>query len=319
MAGECEVNRELVVHANTPVADGVALVDLRPCDGMPLPEWEPGAHVDLVLDEGLVRQYSLCGEPADCSRYLLAVLREPHGRGGSQYVHDRLAAGDLVEVSAPRNRFPLVAAERYLFLAGGIGITPLLPMIATVAEWGADWRLVYGGRTRAAMAFHAELAERYPGRVAVCPQDETGLLELAAELGEPRADTAVYCCGPEPLLAAVEAECVNWPPGTLHVERFTPRADADTDARAEFEVELADSGIVLRVPENRTVLDVLEEAGVSVLSSCEEGTCGTCETAVLGGIPEHRDSVLTDVERAEGRSVMVCVSRSRTPRLVLDL
>ncbi|NIJ11903.1 ferredoxin-NADP reductase [Saccharomonospora amisosensis] len=311
------MNLELVVAAKKPVADGVVLLDLRPRGCLSLPQWQPGAHIDLVLGNGLVRQYSLCGDPADRSRYLLAVLREPRGRGGSRHVHDRLAAGDMVEVGGPRNHFPLVAAERYLFLAGGIGITPLLPMVAAADARGAAWRLVYGGRTRAAMAFHADLANRFPGRVVVCPQDETGLLDLEAELSTPRPGTVVYCCGPEPMLAAVERACAGWPPGALHVERFAPKPHGGT-AEA-FEVELAGSGRVLSVPADRTVLQVLEAAGVLVLSSCEEGTCGTCETGVLEGVPDHRDSVLTDAERAEGRSLMVCVSRSRTPRLVLDL
>lgn len=311
------MSTELVVHAKEPVADGVVRLDLRSRNGRALPEWAPGAHVDLVLGDGLVRQYSLCGDPADRSRYVVAVLREPEGRGGSQYVHDRLAPGDPVQVRGPRNHFPLVPAPRYLFLAGGIGITPLLPMLAEATARGAQWRLVYGGRTRASMAFRAELIGRYGERVVVCPQDETGLLDLAAELGTPRPGTAVYCCGPEPLLAAAERACAAWPTGALHVERFAPKPD--TGAREAFEVELAASGRVLSVPEDRSLLEVLEQAGVPVVSSCEEGTCGTCETAVLGGVPDHRDSVLTDAERAEGRSLMVCVSRSRTPRLVLDL
>ncbi|MEV0621428.1 PDR/VanB family oxidoreductase [Nonomuraea sp. NPDC050404] len=309
---------ELVVRGKKEIADGVVRLDLRDPDGGPLPEWEPGAHVDLVLDDGLVRQYSLCGDPADRSRYLLAVLREQDGRGGSRHVHDRLTPGDTVGVRGPRNHFPLVPAARYLFLAGGIGITPLLPMLATATARQVPWRLVYGGRTRASMAFLDDLAAAYGGRVAVCPQDEMGLLDLAAELGRPAPGTAVYCCGPEPLLRAVETACAAWPAGSLHTEHFAPRTDLGGPDE-EFEVTLAATGRTLPVPADRSLLEVLEEAGIAIMTSCTEGTCGTCETPVLDGVPEHRDTVLTETERAAGRSILVCVSRSRTPRLVLDL
>ncbi|GAA5069183.1 ferredoxin-NADP reductase [Thermocatellispora tengchongensis] len=315
-----EAELKLFLHRREAVADGVALLDLRAPGGGTLPPWEPGAHVDLVLGGGLVRQYSLCGDPADRDRYLVAVLREPAGRGGSAYVHDRMAPGQAVPVRGPRNHFPLVPAERYLFLAGGIGITPLVPMLAAVTERGAPWRLVYGGRTRRSMAFLPELVDRYGDRVVVCPQDETGLLDLEAELGVPRPGTAVYCCGPEPLLAAAERVCAaaGWPPDALRVERFAPRPDAGAP-RTAFDVELAATGRTLRVPADRSILDVLGEAGVAVMSSCEEGTCGTCETAVLAGEPDHRDSVLSERERASGRTLMICVSRARGDRLVLDL
>jgi ferredoxin-NADP reductase len=298
------------------IADGVVLLTLRHPDGDALPAWTPGAHVDLVLTDGLVRQYSLCGAP-DSTTWQVAVLREPDGRGGSQHVHDVLAAGGLIEVTGPRNHFELVEAKRYLFIAGGIGITPILPMIAQADRTGHDWRLVYGGRTRSSMAFRDEL-ERL-GHVEIRPQDEYGLLDLETLLGEPEEGTAVYCCGPEPLLAAVEQQCAAWPKGTLHVERFAPKADAAQGPRHEFEVELAQSGTVLRVPPDQSVLAVVEQAGVAVLSSCQEGTCGTCETIVLDGEPDHRDSVLTAEEQECGDAMMICVSRSRSPRLVLDL
>jgi ferredoxin-NADP reductase len=247
----------------------------------------------------------------------LGILREVGG-DSSVYVHDRLQPGDVVRVRGPRNNFPLTPASRYLFVAGGIGITPLLPMIASAEEAGADWRLVYGGRQRASMAFLDELS-RYGDRVSVCPQDETGLLDLDGLLGDPREDTAVYCCGPEPLLAAVEQWCATWPPGALHVERFAPKPMAEP-ARAEtFDVVLAQSELTLPVPPGRSVLEVVEEAGIAVLSSCAEGTCGTCETPVLDGVPEHRDSVLSEEERAANDCMMICVSRSCTNRLVLDL
>jgi ferredoxin-NADP reductase len=307
---------KLLLENKEPIADGVVLLTLRHPDGDPLPSWTPGAHVDLVLTGDLVRQYSLCGDP-DSSTWQVAVLREPEGRGGSQHVHDVLAVGQMVEVNGPRNHFELVEAKRYLFIAGGIGITPILPMIAQAGQLGHDWRLVYGGRTRSSMAFRAEL-ERL-GQVEIRPQDEYGLLDLETLLGEPEEGTAVYCCGPEPLLAAVEQHCAAWQKGTLHVERFAPKADAAQGPRHEFEVELAQTGTVLRVPPDQSVLAVVERAGVSVLSSCQEGTCGTCETIVLDGEPDHRDSVLTAEEQECGDAMMICVSRSRSPRLVLDL
>jgi ferredoxin-NADP reductase len=307
----------VVVDERETLADGVVALTLRAPDGDPLPPWEPGAHIDLHLPGGLVRQYSLCGDPADAHRWRVAILREPDGRGGSACVHDKVGVGDQLAAGGPRNRFALVDASEYLFLAGGIGITPLLPMIGEVARRGKPWRLVYGGRSRASMAFLDEL-EPLGDAVAVRPQDEFGLLELDALLGTPNAATAVYCCGPESLLRAVEQRCTSWPEDALHVERFAP-IRPDPDARDEtFEVELAQSGRCVQVAAGVSILAALEAAGVGVLSSCQEGTCGTCETGVLGGEPDHRDSVLTKAEQQAGDVMMICVSRSLTPRLVLD-
>jgi ferredoxin-NADP reductase len=317
--GEHEL--DLVLDRKETVADGVVRLTLRHPKRQPLPEWEPGAHLDLVLTPELTRQYSLCGDPRDRSVLQVAVLREEAGRGGSRHVHDTLAEGRRVHVRGPRNYFPLVEAERYLFIAGGIGITPILPMIKRVAGAGSDWRLVYGGRSRASMAFCDELESRHPRHVEIRPQDEHGMLDVPAVLAEIGGDahTAVYCCGPEGLLGAVEQHCATWPAGALHVERFAPKAGANEGPRDAFEVELAQTGTVLDVPADRSVLDVVEESGVLVLSSCQEGTCGTCETTVLSGKPDHRDSVLTDEEHETGDTMMICVSRSCSPRLVLDL
>jgi ferredoxin-NADP reductase len=309
---------ELVVTGRRTLADGVLGLTLARADGDPLPAWEPGAHVDLVLGPDLVRQYSLCGEPADRRAWRVAVLREPAGRGGSAFVHDRLAVGDRVAAHGPRNRFPLVPSPDYLFIAGGIGITPILPMLAAAERAGAAWRLVYGGRRRASMAFVPAL-RRYGDRVEIRPQDECGLLDLDSLLGAPAPGTLVYCCGPEPLLVAVERRCRDWPDGSLHVERFAAAPAGPTAPGVEIEVELRASGRVLTVPAGTSILRAVEEAGVAVLSSCREGTCGTCETDVLDGVPDHRDTVLTDAERAAGDVMMICVSRSLTPRLVLDL
>jgi cytochrome P450/ferredoxin-NADP reductase len=313
-----EFEADVRVEGKEEVADGVVALTLRPPAGGPLPAWSPGAHVDLILDGVPTRQYSLCGDPADHHAWRLGVLRDEAGGGGSRFVHDRLRAGDTVRVRGPRNNFELLDSPRYLFIAGGIGITPVLPMIAAASAAGAGWRLLYGGRRRASMAFLPELA-RYGDRVTVSPQDEAGLLDLDTWLGTPQPGTLVYCCGPEPLLAAVEERCRAWPPRTLRVERFSARP-LTAPVRAEaFDVELARSELRLTVPPDRSILDVVEEAGVGVLSSCAEGTCGTCETAVLSGLPDHRDSVLTEEEREAGGCMMICVSRSCTARLVLDL
>lgn len=301
------------------VADGVVRLVLRHSFGAEFPAWEPGAHIDVAFDDGLVRQYSLCGDPADRDVLEIAVLREPESRGGSAYVHDKLDEGDRVRVRGPRNHFPLVGAADYLFIAGGIGITPMLPMVRRVARSGASWRLLYGGRSRASMAFHRDLADRYGDQVTTWPQDELGLLDLDSELAEPNERTAIYCCGPEALLQAVEGRCAKWPSGSLHVERFAPKIQETPPSAAEsFELELARSGQKLHVPAERSIVDALEEAGVDIPVSCLEGTCGTCETAVLAGAPDHRDSILTDEERARNDTMFVCVSRSLGPILRID-
>ncbi|MGY4928861.1 PDR/VanB family oxidoreductase [Streptomyces sp. 900105755] len=306
---------ELVVQDRESAADGVVVLTLRHPLGEELPGWEPGAHVDVVLGHGLERQFSLCGDPADRSGWRIAVLREPAGRGGSAYVHEQLGVGDKVRVRGPRNHFRLEPAPRYRFVAGGIGITPILPMLAAAEAAGAEWTLLYGGRTRRSMAFTGELA-RYGGeRVTVVPQDESGLLDLAAVLDDVPAGTLVYCCGPGPLLDAVEERC---PAGVLRVERFQPKAQ-EAGGEREFEVVLAQSGRTLTVAPGVSVLDTVRAAGVEVLYSCTEGTCGTCETDVLEGDPDHRDSVLTEEERAAGETMLICVSRCRGARLVLDL
>ncbi|WP_371573716.1 2Fe-2S iron-sulfur cluster-binding protein [Streptomyces sp. NBC_01314] len=317
----------LTVATRAPAADGVLCLTLRRPDGEALPAWTPGAHIDVLLDGddreagALIRQYSLCGHPEQRGVWQIAVLREPEGRGGSAYVHDRLREGSTVRVRGPRNNFPLRPAARHLFVAGGVGITPILPMVEAAEAAGADWRLLYGGRTRTSMAFLDRLAP-YGGRVLIRPQDEYGLLDLAAFLGPPEPGTLVHACGPEPLLRAVREESADWPPGTLGVERFAP-AEATGVLGAgpaeAFEVELARSGLTLTVTADRSVLETLEEAGVAVDFSCREGTCGTCETDVLDGRPDHRDSLLTEDERAAGDTMLICVSRSCEPRLVLDL
>ena len=310
----------LVVTGKAPAAEGVAVLELARPDGRRLPDWTPGAHIDVTLANGETRQYSLCGDRWDAHRYRVAVLREVDGRGGSAYVHDELAAGDPVTLGGPRNNFAMVPSARYVFVAGGIGITPLLPMITQAERVGAEWALLYGGRRRASMAFLDELA-RHGDRVHVVPQDEAGLLPLASWLGEPRTDTVVYCCGPAPLLAAVEqtVAAAGWAPHRLRTERFTATEVGAPVRDAPFTVELTRTGTTVTVTPQISVLAAARDAGATTLSSCEKGTCGTCETTVLGGVPDHRDSILADHERAAGDCMFPCVSRSCTDRLVLDL
>jgi ferredoxin-NADP reductase len=309
---------ELVVEHKEVVADDVVVLHLRHPEGAALPTWTPGAHVDVLLDGELTRQYSLCGDPSDPRTWRIGVLRAQDSRGCSVILHDRIARGASVRVRGPRNHFPVLPSGRYVFIAGGIGITPLIPMIAQAQASGAEWSLLYGGRRRGSMAFLDELAG-YGDRVTVWPEDEKGLLPLDAVLGTPDDDTLVYCCGPEGLLQAVESRCATWPPGCLHVERFTPRPVSDPTDVHTFELVLEQSGLTLEVPPDRSILDVVEEAGVPVVTSCREGTCGSCETPVLAGEPDHRDSVLSTLEREAGDLMMICVSRALGERLVLDL
>ncbi|MDT7844813.1 PDR/VanB family oxidoreductase [Streptomyces justiciae] len=287
----------LLVAAHEEVADGV--VQLR-LEGRDLPRWEPGAHLDLVLPSGLVRQYSLCGDPADTSSYTVATRLVEDGRGGSREVHEQLAEGMEIEVRGPRNRFPLVEAESYVFVAGGIGITPVLPMLRALPE-GADWRLLYCGRSRESMPFVAELEKL--DRVTVV----TGVPDLdALEVPE---GAAVYCCGPEGLMAAVEERYPQ-----VYLERFTPRAAAPGGA---FELELRRTGRTLTVPAESSVLAAVRAELPDTLYSCEQGFCGTCQQRVLEGEVDHRDELPTDAERDD--SMLICVSRARSERLVLDM
>jgi ferredoxin-NADP reductase len=309
---------ELVVRTMRVEADGVLSVELVSPTGAGLTPWEPGAHLDVRLGD-LSRQYSLCGSPADRYSYRLAVLREPAGRGGSAYVHGTLRPGDLVEVSGPRNHFHLEPSRAYVFVAGGIGITPILPMLARAEAEGATWTLLYGGRTAGSMGFAAELAA-YGDRVTVRPQDTHGLLDLDSLLSTPRADTLVYCCGPEPLLAAVEQRMAGWPEGALHVERFSaPVVERDPADEHAVEVVLAESGRTVMVDPETSILQALLDDGVDILHDCRDGICGTCETKVIEGEVDHRDYVLSEREKAAGDCMMICVSRACGKRLVLGL
>lgn len=311
-----EFEADVLVSTIARPADDVVELTLRTQDGRPLPPWTPGAHIDLMLADGLVRQYSLCGSPGDLSSYRVAVLLAPGSRGGSQAVH-ALAEGQTLRIRGPRNNFQLVSSRRYVFIGGGIGITPMLPMIEAADTAGADWHLYYGGRTRSSMAYTDQLAS-YGERVTLVPQDEAGLLDIAGILASPDPGTLIYCCGPEPLLAVVEKEAAPWPHGALHLERFAAKEIEKEGDDTAFDIVLQRSGLTVTVPADQTVFTAMREAGVAVLGSCLEGICGTCETGVLEGEVDHRDSVLDADEQEANDCMMVCVSRARTARLVLD-
>ncbi|MFD5790277.1 PDR/VanB family oxidoreductase [Streptomyces sp. NPDC127037] len=313
-----EPRLDLLVHRMTWEADGVLSIELTHPDGAPLPTWQPGAHID-VHTGGHIRQYSLCSDPADTTRWRIGVLREPASRGGSAHIHTELRPGRTVHVQGPRNHFALDPdATGYLFVAGGIGITPLLAMAREATRTRTPWRLVHGGRTRASMAFTAELtalAELPGSSVEFVPQDEQGHPDLDTLIGSTEPGTQVYCCGPEPLLAAVEERCPD-----ARTERFAAPAAAPRDGEdTGFDIVCSRTGRTVEVAPDTSVLDALENAGIPVASSCRDGICGTCETKVLEGTPDHRDFLLSEGEREAGASMMLCVSRSRTPRLVLDL
>lgn len=315
-----ERRADLVVTARNMRAEGVISLTLADPTGAKLPAWTPGAHIDVLLDDTVVRQYSLCGSPGDQHNWRIGVLLDPGGRGGSRRVHETMNVGDAVAVRGPRNHFPLLAADRYVFIAGGIGITPMLPMLEAATDAGAAWQLFYGGRSRESMAFVGELA-RYGDRVTLWPEDTRGMLPLDEILSSPSDGVLIYCCGPEGLLTATERQCAAWPVGALHVERFAakPKPEAATEGDSAFEVVCRRSGVTVMVPPDKSIIEVLEENGVSVLSSCLEGVCGTCETAVLAGTPDHRDSLLTQEERETNEYMMVCVGRALSDRLELDL
>ena len=300
----------------------VMTLELRAPGGAPLPPFEPGAHLEITLPNGLIRHYSLINDWRETDRYLVAVGRVAESRGGSACVHSLVRCGAQLKVSAPRNNFPLDPdAGRFLFIAGGIGITPIMAMVRWCEANQRPWKLIYAARSRQRAAFYEDLCRYGPERVHFHFDDERGqLLEVAPALANLAAGEKVYCCGPAPLMAAVQTAAEPLPAGTVRFEWFTaPTEPASAEADGEFQVKLQRSGLELPVPADKSILEVLEEHGIMVPFSCREGLCGTCQTAVCGGSPEHRDYVLTDEERAAGASMMVCVSRSQSPVLVLDL
>jgi ferredoxin-NADP reductase len=298
------------------LADRIVALTLELADGSELPEWAPGAHLELTLPGGLIRQYSLCSDPADRNTWRVAVLKELAGRGGSDAVHDVVQVGDLLTAAGPKDNFRYrSSASDVVFVAGGIGVTPMLPMVRAAAQAGSSWRMLYLGRSRDSMAFLEEL-EQYGDRVLVHTSDDNGRLALTAGIARfGLTDPQVYACGPSPLLEAL-GECV--PAERLHVERFTGDGNGAQATDTPFTVETSD-GTEILVAADETILAAMIRCGVPALNSCQEGICGTCETVVVEGTPLHRDSLLTEEERASNETMMICVSRCVGDRLVLEL
>jgi phthalate 4,5-dioxygenase reductase subunit len=313
--------RPLRVAVAEPAAEGIVRFVLQGMDGAPLPSFTPGAHVTVRVPGGATRRYSLCNDPADGDRYEIAVKREAAGRGGSVALVDGARAGDVLECTAPRNDFPLARrAPGFVFIAGGIGITPIMSMVRhLVASGGPRFKLYYLTRSPAATAFAGVLAEpAFQGRVVLHHDhgDPARAFDLWPVLENPGA-THVYCCGPRPLLEAVRDMTGHWSASRIHFESFTDAAATRTAADTPFDVHLARSGRTVRVGADESILDALRRAGLELASSCESGTCGTCRTGLLGGEADHRDLVLD--EAARERSIMICVSRARSGTLELDL
>lgn len=302
-------------------ARDVLLLELRDPAGAALPPFTAGSHVEVHLGERLSRCYSLCNDPAETDRYCLGVGLARDSRGGSRQVHETLRVGQLIRLSSPRNHFPLapVPGPR-VFIAGGIGITPIMAMIRSSLREARSWTLHYCARNRVRSAFYEDLQALGAGQVHFHFDDERQgrLFDAHAALRQTAADAHIYTCGPEPLMKAVAAAGAGRPSEHLHFEWFTAAAaDATTDQG--FRVRLARARLELDVPAGRSLLDVLEEAGYGVPYSCREGTCGTCRTEVLSGECEHRDTVLSATERASNREMLVCVSRARSALIELDL
>ncbi|WP_088146309.1 cytochrome P450/oxidoreductase [Achromobacter denitrificans] len=316
------ISRKLVVASVTRAADGIARIRLESPDGKPLPRWTPGSHIDVECgDTGLSRQYSLCGDPAVPGALEIAVLREADGRGGSAWIHEHLRPGGTVRVRGPRNHFRMdESAARLIFIAGGIGITPISAMARRARELGLDYQLHYSGRARGCMALLDDLAQLHGERLHLHVSDEGGRNDFAALLAQPDAGAQIYACGPERMLAALQEACAGWPEDALRVEHFhSTLATLDPSREHAFEAELKDSGIVLQVPADQTLLAALRAANIDVQSDCEEGLCGSCEVRVLDGAVDHRDVVLTRAEREAGTRMMACCSRAQGGRIVLEL
>jgi vanillate monooxygenase ferredoxin subunit len=305
-------------------AHGICGFELRRPDRAPLPGFSAGAHIDVHLPGGLVRQYSLCGSPTHNDCYEIAVLRDEHGRGGSMAIHDRVQQGDLLRIGVPRNLFQLDAqAARHLLLAGGIGVTPILSMAEQLACAGAPFEMHYCTRSREKTAFVERLGHAAFRDYVQFHFDDAGAgqsLDIAAVLAAAPAQTHLYVCGPRGFMEAVlaEARTQGWAEHRLHYEFFAG-APADAGAETAFQVRIASSGASVEVPPGCTVVEALARSGVEVLTSCEQGVCGTCMTRVLEGHPDHRDTYLTDEEKVAGEYFLPCCSRSRSPVLVLDL
>lgn len=312
----------LEVTERLQASDTVAAISLAHPDAGQLPRWKAGAHIDVhvATEDGreLVRQYSLSSDPDDDRVYRIGVLREEHSRGGSETIHRALHPGAAVTVSWPRNNFRVAPAQEYVFIAGGVGVTPMLAMIKQAELDGANWQLHYAGRSRSSMAFLEEL-EQYGDRVHLYPKDEVGRLDIEQVLADPREDCLVYACGPEAMMLDAERSTGHWPKDALRLERFAPKIIQRDEPDHSFDVEFAGSGVTVTVGADESILEAAARAGLPTISSCEEGTCGTCETPVVSGEVDHRDSILSQSEQEANQTMMICVSRANgsCPRLVL--
>ncbi|MGC4933906.1 PDR/VanB family oxidoreductase [Gordonia sp. DT30] len=309
---------EVRVTGRRPLTDRVDEFTLTPLASAALPDWSAGSHIDIHTPGGAVRQYSLISLPGDTGTYRVAVDRCDEGRGGSVSLHRGVQPGSQLGISRPRNHFALSRALRYVFVAGGIGITPILSLAAQAEQMGRPWSLLYTGSDPTRMPYAAELSERFGDRVVIHSSSTAGRLNLSRRLADLEPGTAVYACGPESLIADAESACADQDAVDVFAERFVA-ADRQPASDEPFEVSLALSHHTVTVPAGRTILDALDDAGVVTVSSCREGVCGTCEAEVVSGEIEHRDSVLTPEERAENETMMLCVSRCTSGRLVLDL
>jgi vanillate O-demethylase ferredoxin subunit len=304
-------------------AEGIHSFELAPPAGGLLPPFTAGAHIDVHLAPGLVRSYSLCNSQDERHRYVIGVNNDRASRGGSRHMHEQLRVGQMLDVSPPRNNFALCEdAPRSVLVAGGIGITPLLAMVRRLTSLQRPWDIHVCARTHSAAAFLGELQKLKTqagelGRLHLHFDDTAkGLLDLRELVSKAPPDTHFYCCGPLPMLAAFEQACAGLPAAQMHVEYFSAREAPATAGGVT--VECRQSGVTVQVAEGQTILDALLEAGIDVPYSCNEGVCGTCETRVLEGVPDHRDLVLTAQEQASNTVMMVCCSGAKTPKLVLD-
>lgn len=301
-------------------ADGVVSLDLRALDGAALPRFEAGAHIDVHVAEGCVRQYSLCNDPSEDDRYRLGILLEANSRGGSSAIHAGFAVGQRLAISAPRNNFRLIEdAGRSLLLAGGIGVTPLVAMAHRLQSLGADFAFHYCARTLARTAFQRELTQSsFADKVTLHIDEQGPGLDIDAVLAGVAPGDHLYICGPAGFIEFVSAAAkrLGWPGGQVHLEHFAAEIDATGDA---FEVEARRSGVTVMVPGDKTIAQVLLAAGIDVPLSCEQGVCGTCVTEVIEGVPDHRDLFLSEDEQAANAEMAICCSRARSARLVLNI
>ncbi|WP_180684544.1 PDR/VanB family oxidoreductase [Tepidicella baoligensis] len=287
------------------------------------PSFEPGSHIDLILEEGLVRSYSLCNDSAENDRYVLGVLKEKNSRGGSAFIHERLRVGQELTISVPRNNFPLVVGEHEsVFVAGGIGVTPILSMLRSLSRQKKPATLYYCARSKPEAAFLDDISQLASSTLKVNYHfdDEQGCAPSLKKLMSGHSkDSHFYCCGPLPMLDAFEAACSELGLLNLHIERFSAPVTRGELAASEFVVELRKSGLMVNVRKDQSILDAVIDAGCMPDHSCREGLCGACETRIIEGEADHRDSILTSKEQAENKSMMICVSRSKSQMLVLDL